>query len=59
MTVAKKLPTYEVEFVPVERRLLDRRFVLVNAALPPDVKRDRRTVFGRRGDERKTVYFKK
>lgn len=35
------LPTYEVEFIPVERRLGDRR-VNPNAGLPPGVMQDRR-----------------
>ena len=35
------LPSYEVEFIPVERRLGDRR-VNPNAGLPPGVSADRR-----------------
>lgn len=35
------LPSYEVEFIPVERRLGDRR-VNPNAGLPPGVTADRR-----------------
>lgn len=35
------LPSYEVEFIPVERRLGDRR-VNPNAGLPPGVSEDRR-----------------
>lgn len=35
------LPSYEVEFIPVERRLGDRR-VNPNAGLPPGVTQDRR-----------------
>ena len=40
------LPSYEVEFIPVERRLGDRR-VNPNAGLPPGVTEDRR-----KGDRR-------
>lgn len=35
------LPSYEVEFIPVERRLGDRR-VNPNAGLPPGITEDRR-----------------
>ena len=35
------LPTYEVEFIPVERRLGDRR-ANPNAGLPPGITEDRR-----------------
>lgn len=40
------LPSYEVEFIPVERRLGDRR-VNPNAGLPPGITADRR-----KGDRR-------
>jgi hypothetical protein len=40
------LPSYEVEFIPVERRLGDRR-ANPNAGLPPGVSVDRR-----KGDRR-------
>ena len=40
------IPSYEVEFIPLERRLGDRR-VNPNAGLPPGVTQDRR-----RGDRR-------
>lgn len=40
------LPSYDVEFIPVERRLGDRR-VNPNAGLPPGVSVDRR-----KGDRR-------
>lgn len=40
------IPSYEVEFIPVERRLGDRR-VNPNAGLPPGVTVDRR-----KGDRR-------
>ena len=35
------LPVYEVEFIPVERRMGDRR-VNPNAGLPPGITEDRR-----------------
>jgi len=47
------LPVYEVQFVPTERRLNDRRNTPMNSALPKDVKMDRRMIFGRRSEERK------
>jgi hypothetical protein len=40
------IPSYEVEFIPLERRLSDRR-VNPNAGLPPGVIQDRR-----KGDRR-------
>ena len=40
------LPSYEVEFIPLERRLRDRR-VNPNAGLPPGITMDRR-----KGDRR-------
>jgi len=52
------LPVYEVQFVPSERRLNDRRLAPLNAALPVDLKADRRILFGRRNEERKMVYLK-
>ncbi len=39
-------PSYEVEFIPLERRLGDRR-VNPNAGLPPGISKDRR-----KGDRR-------
>jgi hypothetical protein len=44
------LPSYEVEFIPVERRLGDRR-ANPNAGLPPGVTADRRL-----GDRRDDVH---
>ena len=52
------LPVYEVQFVPSERRLNDRRSAPLNAALPVDLKADRRIIFGRRNDECKMAYLK-
>ena len=42
------LEGYEVEFIPLERRLVDRRMALRNAPLPPDLLKDRRATEGRR-----------
>lgn len=53
------LPVYEVQFVPMERRLFDRRTAPMNAALPKYIETDRRVLFGRRGDEQKMAYLKK
>jgi hypothetical protein len=52
------LPVYEVEFIPLERRLGDRRIAPRDAALPPHVMADRRTVISRRADERRPVPLK-
>lgn len=53
------LPVYEVQFVPMERRLYDRRTAPMNAMLPNQLKADRRVIFGRRGEEQKMAYLKK
>jgi len=53
------LPVYEVQFVPMERRLYDRRTAPMNASLPKHIETDRRVLFGRRGDEQKMAYLKK
>lgn len=53
------LPVYEVQFVPSERRLYDRRNAPMNSSLPQDVKIDRRAIFGRRSEERKMAYLNK
>lgn len=53
------LPVYEVQFVPMERRLYDRRTAPMNAKLPKNVQIDRRIIFGRRGEEQKMAYLKK
>jgi len=47
------LPVYQVEFIPLERRLSDRRVAPRGAALPPGVTADRRSPSGRRAEERK------
>lgn len=48
-----KPPVYEVEFIPLEQRLSDRRKAPKDAPLPPDVKEDRRKNPGRRPGDRK------
>ncbi|MHB8915406.1 MAG: hypothetical protein ACYC4K_06290 [Thiobacillus sp.] len=53
------LPLYEVQFVPMERRLYDRRAAPSNATLPKNIKKDRRLIFGRREEERNMAYLKK
>ena len=52
------LPVYEVEFIPLERRLSDRRIAPRGAALPPDIKADRRKVAIRRLEDRRSVSLK-
>ena len=46
------LPVYQVEFIPLERRLGDRRIAPHGAKLPVQIKSDRRKVSGRRNDDR-------
>ena len=46
------LPVYEVEFIPLERRLGDRRVAPRDAMLPPQIVADRRKATGRRSEER-------
>ena len=53
------LPVYEVQFVPIERRLIDRRNAPKNSTLPAAIQTDRRVIFGRRGEEQKMAYLKK
>ena len=52
------LPVYEVEFIPLERRLGDRRVAPRGAALPPDITADRRKVVSRRSEDRKSATLK-
>lgn len=47
------IPVYEVEFIPLERRLHDRRVASRVNALPSGVTRDRRKASTRRTDDRK------
>lgn len=52
------LPVYHVEFIPLERRLGDRRLAPRDAALPPGVRADRRKITGRRAEDRRVVPLK-
>ena len=52
------LPVYEVEFIPLERRLGDRRVAPRGAALPPQITADRRKVTGRRTEDRRAAPLK-
>ncbi|WP_324778823.1 hypothetical protein [Thiobacillus sedimenti] len=52
------LPIYQVEFIPLERRLGDRRVAPRNAALPAGVTADRRKQPSRRAEDRKTATLK-
>jgi hypothetical protein len=52
------LPVYQVEFIPLERRLGDRRVAPMNVALPPEIKADRRHASGRRAEDRNAVTLK-
>lgn len=53
------LPVYEVEFIPLERRLGDRRIAPRGAKLPPEITADRRRkVSGRRSEDRKSTSLK-
>jgi hypothetical protein len=49
------LPVYHVEFIPLERRLDDRRVAPRNAALPSEITADRRKTASRRMEDRKTA----
>ena len=54
------LPVYQVEFIPLERRLGDRRIASSHAALPPNVTADRRktVAVGRRTEDRQSMPLK-
>lgn len=52
------LPVYHVEFIPLERRLGDRRIAPRDAALPPGVTADRRKTTGRRAEDRRMAPLK-
>lgn len=54
------LPVYHVEFIPLERRLGDRRVAPRDAILPPEVTADRRktAISGRRAEDRKLPMLK-
>jgi hypothetical protein len=45
------LPVYQVEFIPLERRLDDRRVASRNAALPRGITADRRKASSRRMED--------
>src|SRR3569832_550393 len=47
------LPVYDVEFIPLERRLGARRVAPRDAALPPQIMADRRKTSSRRAEDRK------
>jgi hypothetical protein len=49
--MALVLPTYEVEFIPLERRLGERR-TKPDAGLPDGLVMDRRALTGRRKEDR-------
>jgi len=46
------LPVYHVEFIPLERRLGERRIMPRSSPLPSNLKADRRTIAGRRSEDR-------
>ena len=52
------LPVYQVEFIPLERRLGDRRVAPRDAALPPEITADRRSASIRRSEDRKPAILK-
>lgn len=52
------LPVYQVEFIPLERRLGDRRVAPRGAALPVGITADRRQIAGRRAEDRKPANLK-
>lgn len=52
------LPVYEVEFIPLERRLADRRVAPPSAALPPGLTVDRRKHVSRRAEDRQSTQLK-
>ena len=52
------LPVYQVEFIPLERRLDDRRIAPRNTALPHEITADRRKASSRRTEDRKSTTFK-
>jgi len=52
------LPVYDVEFIPLERRLDDRRVAPHDAALPPEIMVDRRKMPSRRSEDGKTATLK-
>ena len=51
------LPVYEVEFIPFERRLRDRRVAPPDTPLPIGLKEDRRKSDGRRMEDHSAVHL--
>ena len=52
------LPVYQVEFIPLERRLGDRRIAPRDAALPSGITADRRKKDSRREEDRTSAFLK-
>jgi len=52
------LPVYEVEFIPLERRLGDRRVAPPQATLPRGLTEDRRKANSRRNEDRTPATLK-
>jgi hypothetical protein len=52
------LPVYPVEFIPLERRLNDRRVAPRDAALPQGITADRRRMPGRRVEDHKVAILR-
>ena len=52
------LPVYQVEFIPLERRLGDRRIAPQGSALPRRFTADRREGSGQRSDDRLVAALK-
>jgi len=52
------LPIYQVEFIPLERRLGDRRIAPRDAALPNGITADRRKPASRRAEDRRSATLK-
>jgi hypothetical protein len=52
------LPVYAVDFIPLERRLDDRRVATLGAILPKGISEKRRVISGRRAEDRKTPSLK-
>jgi hypothetical protein len=52
------LPVYEVEFIPLERRLGDRRIAPRDASMPREIVADRRKTSGQRTEDRKSATLK-
>jgi hypothetical protein len=52
------LPVYVVDFIPLERRLDDRRVATLGAILPKGISDKRRVISGRRAEDRKTPALK-